>query len=124
MTAKILEGRDLLWLFHALLAEGLLVLGHAHSCGELMHAAEGDLAQYLIARFHPADSETGTAFLGDMEENWFLGISPNAFGAVGALVNFAVAFLVSNFTEPPPEDVQELVESIRVPKGAGTATDH
>ena len=66
----------------------------------------------------------GTAFLGDMEENWFLGISPNAFGAVGALVNFAVAFLVSNFTEPPPEDVQELVESIRVPKGAGTAADH
>ena len=66
----------------------------------------------------------GTAFLGDMEENWFLGISPNAFGAVGALVNFAVAFLVSNFTEPPPEDVQELVENIRVPKGAGTAADH
>ena len=66
----------------------------------------------------------GTAFLGDMEENWFLGISPNAFGAVGALVNFAVAFLVSNFTEPPPEDGQELVENIRVPKGAGTATDH
>jgi cation/acetate symporter len=66
----------------------------------------------------------GTAFLGDMEENWFLGISPNAFGAVGALVNFAVAFLVSNFTVPPPDEIQDLVESIRVPKGAGKATDH
>ena len=44
----------------------------------------------------------GTSFLGDMEKDWFLGISPNAFGAVGALVNFTVAFTVSRFTDPPP----------------------
>lgn len=60
----------------------------------------------------------GTAFLGDMGENWFLGISPNAFGSVGALVNFAVAFMVAKVTAPPPEHIQALVESIRVPRGS------
>jgi cation/acetate symporter len=65
-----------------------------------------------------------TAFLGDMRENWFLGIEPNAFGAVGALVNFAVAFAVSAVTRPPPQPVRDLVEHIRVPAGAGTAGDH
>jgi cation/acetate symporter len=66
----------------------------------------------------------GTAFLGDMSPNWFLGISPNAFGAVGALINFAVAIMVSKVTAEPPEHIQHLVEDIRVPKGAGTAVDH
>lgn len=60
----------------------------------------------------------GTAFLGDTPENWFLGIEPNAFGAVGALVNFAVTFAVSRFTAPPPKEVLELVETIRIPAGA------
>ena len=57
----------------------------------------------------------GTSFLGGMEENWFLGITPNAFGAVGAIVNFAVAFAVSSNTEAPPEEAVELVERIRTP---------
>jgi cation/acetate symporter len=62
----------------------------------------------------------GTSFLGDLEPNWFLGISPNAFGAVGALVNFAVAFLVSKMTGPAPVHIQEMVEHIRIPAGSGT----
>jgi len=66
----------------------------------------------------------GTAFLGDMQPNWFFGISPNAFGCVGALANFAVAIGVSKMTEAPPEHIQHLVEDIRVPKGAGAAIDH
>jgi cation/acetate symporter len=65
-----------------------------------------------------------TAFLGDMSENWFLGIEPNAFGAVGAIVNFIVAFAVSRVTKAPPEHIQHLVEDIRVPAGAGSATAH
>jgi cation/acetate symporter len=56
--------------------------------------------------------------------HWLLGISPEAFGAVGALVNFVVATLVSRVTAPPPEHIQHLVEDIRVPKGAGAATGH
>jgi cation/acetate symporter len=65
-----------------------------------------------------------TAFLGDMSPNWFLGIEPNAFGAIGALVNFGVAYVVSHMTAPPPEHIQHLVEDIRVPAGAGGAVDH
>jgi len=66
----------------------------------------------------------GTAFLGDMEPNWFLGISPNAFGAVGAVVNFAVAFAVGKATGPAPDHIQQLVENFRIPGGAGAAHDH
>ena len=65
-----------------------------------------------------------TAFLGSLPANWFFGIEPNAFGAVGALVNFAVALLVSSATAPPPDDVVALVEDIRVPAGAGVAGGH
>ena len=65
-----------------------------------------------------------TAYLGDMEPNWFFGIEPNAFGAVGAVINFAVAYTVSMMTQAPPEHVQHLVEDIRVPAAAGSATAH
>ena len=58
---------------------------------------------------------SSTSFLGGMEPNWFLGITPNAFGAIGALVNFAVAFAVSKTAPEAPQEVQDLVESIRVP---------
>ena len=66
----------------------------------------------------------GTEFLGGMQKDWFFGISPNAFGAVGALVNFIVAFAVAKVTAPPPEHIQHLVEDVRVPRGAGEATGH
>ena len=65
-----------------------------------------------------------TAFLGAMPENWFFGIEPNAFGAVGAIFNFGVAFTVSALTKAPPEHIQHLVEEIRVPAGAGGAAAH
>ena len=66
----------------------------------------------------------GTSFLGGMSPSWFFGISPNAFGCVGALANFAVAIGVSKMTEAPPEHIQHLVEDIRVPKGAAAAVEH
>ncbi|MBT5031022.1 MAG: cation acetate symporter [Proteobacteria bacterium] len=56
-----------------------------------------------------------TAFLGSMSPNWFFGIEPNAFGAVGALVNFAVAIVVCRYTAEPPEHVLALVDRIRSP---------
>lgn len=65
-----------------------------------------------------------TAFLGDMSPNWFLGIEPNAFGVVGAIVNFAIAMAVSRVTAAPPVHVQELVEHIRIPVGVTAAHDH
>ncbi len=66
----------------------------------------------------------GTANLPDTVDNWILGISPLSFGAIGAIINFTVAFVVSNATEEPPVEIQELVESVRYPKGAGAAVDH
>jgi cation/acetate symporter len=65
-----------------------------------------------------------TSFLGDMKPNWFFGIEPNAFGAIGAAVNFTIAYSVSMVTAEPPEHIQHLVEDIRVPAGAGSATGH
>ncbi|MCR9495469.1 cation acetate symporter [Vibrio alginolyticus] len=56
--------------------------------------------------------------------NWFLGIEPNAFGAIGALFNFIVAFTVSKVTAETPQEVKDLVEHVRVPVGAGDAVDH
>ena len=50
--------------------------------------------------------------------NSFFGITPEAFGAIGALVNFAVAFLVDKVTKEPPEHIQAMVESVRIPRGS------
>ena len=67
----------------------------------------------------------GTSFLGGMEPNWFLGISPNAFGSVGAVINFAVAFLVLKATGPAPANIQNMVDNFRSPHGKiATAHDH
>ncbi|OZB12743.1 MAG: cation acetate symporter, partial [Rhodobacterales bacterium 34-62-10] len=66
----------------------------------------------------------GTNNLPDNAANYVFGISPLSIGAIGALVNFIVAYVVSGATGEPPKHVQELVESIRVPKGAGAATHH
>ncbi|KKL02326.1 cation acetate symporter [Rheinheimera mesophila] len=57
-------------------------------------------------------------------ENWLFGISPEGIGTVGMLVNFVVAFAVSKVTKEVPENVQEIVEQIRYPKGAGEAQVH
>ncbi|MEF1255618.1 MULTISPECIES: sodium:solute symporter family protein [unclassified Vibrio] len=63
-------------------------------------------------------------YLESWGSNWFLGIEPNAFGAIGALFNFIVAFAVSKVTAETPQEVKDLVEHVRVPAGAGGAVDH
>lgn len=62
------------------------------------------------------------AFMG--MKPWFLGISPQGIGTVGMVLNFIVTVAVSLMTSPPPEEIQELVESVRIPRGAGAAVDH
>ena len=57
----------------------------------------------------------GTSFLGDMGPNWFFGISPNAFGVVGAIVNFAVAFVVLKLSDEAPAHIQQMVDDFRSP---------
>ncbi|MCF7504714.1 MULTISPECIES: sodium:solute symporter family protein [Vibrio] len=57
-------------------------------------------------------------------ENWWFGISPEGIGTLGMCLNFIVSIAVNKVTAEVPEDVQEMVESIRYPKGAGEAHDH
>ena len=64
-------------------------------------------------------------FLPSLGRNWFFGIEPNAFGCIGAAVNFIIALSVSHFTSAPPERVRRLVQEIRIPAGTLTApTQH
>ena len=65
-----------------------------------------------------------TNMLPNTPDQWFMGISPASFGSVGALINFAVAYAVSSVTAAPPQEIQDLVESVRTPKGAGAALNH
>ncbi|MEM9001492.1 MAG: sodium:solute symporter family protein [Bacteroidota bacterium] len=76
---------------------------------------------YYIARFKLGwigKPETGGT------KYWWWGISPEGFGTVGMLINFMVALLVSRFFDAPPKEVQHIVEDIRIPSGAGKATEH
>ena len=57
-------------------------------------------------------------------EHWWGGISPEGIGSIGMGLNFLVCFAVSWFTPPPPSHVQKLIQDIRIPKGAGKASDH
>ena len=59
----------------------------------------------------------------DTAEHWLFGVSPEGIGAIGMLVNFTTAWLVAMATEPPPAEVQRLVENIRIPRGAGESHD-
>lgn len=63
-------------------------------------------------------------FGGGTPDDWWFGISPEGFGTVAMVVNLVTSYSISRFTPPPPQDVQDIVEDIRYPKGAGQATHH
>ncbi|AIU68043.1 sodium:solute symporter [Vibrio coralliilyticus] len=92
-------------------------------------AIAGMIAGITITLFYVFQHK-GILFIADWKyleswgSNWFLGIEPNAFGAIGALFNFLVAFAVSKVTAETPQEVKDLVEHVRVPAGAGDAVDH
>ena len=52
-------------------------------------------------------------------DHWWFGVSPEGIGTLGMAINFLVAGSVARFTPPPPAEVQQLVEDIRIPRGAG-----
>ncbi len=92
-------------------------------------AIAGMIAGIVVTLFYVFQHK-GFLFVGDWKylqglgSNWFLGIEANAFGAVGAVVNFVVAYVVTGMTKPVPQDVQDMVEHIRVPSGVAAAQDH
>ena len=61
---------------------------------------------------------------GGRPENYWFGITPEGIGTLGMLFNLVVSLVVSNFTPAPPKEIQDLVENIRIPRGAGAAADH
>jgi cation/acetate symporter len=63
-------------------------------------------------------------FGGGTKADWWFDISPEGFGTVAMLVNFVVSIVISKFTPKPPEEVQRIVENIRIPSGAGEASHH
>ena len=63
-------------------------------------------------------------FGGGTSEDWWFGISPEGFGSVAMVVNFVVSISISKFTPAPPQNVQDMVENVRIPSGAGEATGH
>ncbi|MEM9687091.1 MAG: sodium:solute symporter family protein [Bacteroidota bacterium] len=89
-------------------------------------AVAGMVAGLGITCFYIARFKLG--WIGKPETNgeayWWFGISPEGFGTLGMIVNFVVALTVSRFTARPPEAVQEMVETIRIPNEAGEAMPH
>ncbi|SDH47971.1 cation/acetate symporter [Winogradskyella thalassocola] len=63
-------------------------------------------------------------FGGGDKADWWFGISPEGFGTVAMLINFIVSIAIMKFTKEPPQNVQDLVEDIRIPSGAGEASEH
>ncbi|WP_226806011.1 hypothetical protein [Arcobacter ellisii] len=61
---------------------------------------------------------------GGLKENYLFGIDPTGIGTIGTILHLIVALIVSRMTPPPPTEIQELVERIRIPSGAGEALDH
>lgn len=57
-------------------------------------------------------------------EHWWFGISPEGIGSIGMLINFIACFVVSKSTPAPPQSVQDMIQEIRIPRGAGQAHDH
>jgi cation/acetate symporter len=56
------------------------------------------------------------------KSEWWLGISPEGFGTIAMMLNFIVSIIIMQFTKSPPQEVQDIVENIRIPSGAGEAT--
>ncbi|WP_179339032.1 sodium:solute symporter family protein [Winogradskyella ludwigii] len=63
-------------------------------------------------------------FGGGTSEDWWFGTSPEGFGTIAMCVNFVISVVISRLSPAPPQEVQDMVESIRIPSGAGEAQDH
>jgi len=86
-------------------------------------AIAGMLIGILLMLFYMTKFKFGW-FGGGAKVDWWFGISPEGFGTIAMIVNFVISIVVSKFTPDPPLDVQEIVENIRIPSGAGQAVDH
>lgn len=82
------------------------------------------LMLFYMLKFKFGLFDGGKEAVAGLKQEWWFGISPEGFGTVAMLVNFIISLLISKFTPAPPQEVQEIVEDIRIPIGAGGATHH
>jgi len=80
------------------------------------------LMLFYMLKFKFGIFDGGKAAVAGLSKDWWFGISPEGFGFIAMIVNFAVSLSINAFTADPPEEVQEIVETIRIPSGAGEAT--
>ena len=84
----------------------------------------GAIAGMLSGLLFTAAYIIGFKFLGWSADHYLWGISPEGIGTVGMLINLVVTVVISRLTPPPPPAIQDMVEDIRIPRGAGEATGH
>ncbi len=82
------------------------------------------LMLFYMLKFKFGIFDGGKEAIDGLKDDWWFGISPEGFGSIAMVVNFIVAIVVNSFTDDPPEDVQEIVENIRIPSGVGDAIEH
>ncbi len=82
------------------------------------------LMLFYMLKFKFGLFDGGKAAVAGLKDSWWFGISPEGFGTIAMLVNFIVSLVVNKLTEEPPQEVQEIVENIRIPSGAGDAVSH
>lgn len=82
------------------------------------------LMLFYMLKFKFGLFDGGKEAVASLQSSWWWGISPEGFGTVAMFVNFAISLIVSRLTPAPPKNIQELVEFIRIPRGAGEAVVH
>lgn len=89
-------------------------------------AIAGMVVGIVLMLFYMIRYKTGLIGVMDPRPSseWWFGTSPEGFGTVAMIVNVIVSVAVSRFTAPPPQNVQDMVESIRIPSGAGDVSSH
>ena len=80
------------------------------------------LMLFYMLKFKFGIFDGGKTAVEGLKADWWFGISPEGFGTIAMLVNFTVSLIVNRFTDKVPENVQAIVENIRIPSGAGAAT--
>lgn len=98
-----------------------IILGIFHKRMNKEGAVAGMVVGMLLMLYYMAKYKLG--WIGEMPDKseWWFGISPEGFGTVAMVANFIIALVVSKFTPAPPQEVQDIVENIRIPSGAGEA---
>ena len=82
------------------------------------------LMLFYMLKFKFGLFDGGKEAVASLEKDWWFGISPEGFGAIAMIVNFAVSLTISAFTKAPPKQVQDIVEDIRIPSKDGAASAH